>query len=277
MATTTNYSWTTPDDTNYVKDGASAIRTLGSAIDSTLKTQIDAQIPDSLLTTKGDLIAATGASTPARLGVGTNGQVLVADSTASTGVAWASSGASVALTPSVTGTYLKRQHTATCGSVLLTATNTTYYFPVYIGSGTFDRITIISGDSGTGSFPLRLGVYNSSSTTGLPSTVLFDAGTVTVSALSTVYEITINQTISRGLYYFAFNAQGTMGTLQMFTGGFSQPLNASSSYAAAFSQTASSNILGYSQSSVTGAFATAGTLTAETTASRFALMGMRYA
>ena len=89
MATTTNYGWTTPDDTALVKDGASAIRTLGSSIDSTLKTQIDAQIPDSLLTTKGDLIAATGASTPARLGVGTNGQVLTADSTAASGVAWA--------------------------------------------------------------------------------------------------------------------------------------------------------------------------------------------
>lgn len=36
MATTTNYGWTTPDNTGYVKDGALAIRTLGSAIDSTL-------------------------------------------------------------------------------------------------------------------------------------------------------------------------------------------------------------------------------------------------
>jgi hypothetical protein len=89
MPTTTNYGWTTPADTDLVKDGAAAIRTLGSSIDSTLKTQIDAQIPDSLLTTKGDLIAATGASTPARLGVGTNGQVLTADSTAANGVAWA--------------------------------------------------------------------------------------------------------------------------------------------------------------------------------------------
>ena len=36
MATTTNNGWTTPDDTSLVKDGASAIRTLGSAIDTTL-------------------------------------------------------------------------------------------------------------------------------------------------------------------------------------------------------------------------------------------------
>ena len=77
MPTTTNYGWTTPADTDLVKDGAAAIRTLGSSIDTTLKTQIDAQIPDSLLTTTGDIIYASGASTPARLGIGTTGQALV--------------------------------------------------------------------------------------------------------------------------------------------------------------------------------------------------------
>lgn len=46
----------------------------------------------SLFTTKGDLVVATGASTPARLGVGTNGQVLVADSTQAAGVKWGSAG-----------------------------------------------------------------------------------------------------------------------------------------------------------------------------------------
>jgi citrate lyase gamma subunit len=38
MATTTNYSWATPDDTDLVKDGAAAIRTLGSSIDTTVFT-----------------------------------------------------------------------------------------------------------------------------------------------------------------------------------------------------------------------------------------------
>jgi len=37
MATTTNYGWSTPDDTALVKDGASAIRTLGSSVDTTTK------------------------------------------------------------------------------------------------------------------------------------------------------------------------------------------------------------------------------------------------
>jgi hypothetical protein len=35
MATTTNYGWTTPDDSDPFKLGASAIRTLGSNIDTT--------------------------------------------------------------------------------------------------------------------------------------------------------------------------------------------------------------------------------------------------
>lgn len=36
MATTTNFGWETPDDTDYVKDGAAAMRTLGSSIDTSM-------------------------------------------------------------------------------------------------------------------------------------------------------------------------------------------------------------------------------------------------
>jgi len=48
---------------------------------------------DNILTTKGDLFAATSTSTPARVGVGANNTVLTADSTQSTGVKWATSAA----------------------------------------------------------------------------------------------------------------------------------------------------------------------------------------
>ena len=44
MATTTNFSWSTPDDTALVKNGASAIRTLGSSADSTVQGQFIASI-----------------------------------------------------------------------------------------------------------------------------------------------------------------------------------------------------------------------------------------
>lgn len=36
MATTTSFGWETPDDTDLVKDGAAAIRTLGNAIDTSM-------------------------------------------------------------------------------------------------------------------------------------------------------------------------------------------------------------------------------------------------
>jgi hypothetical protein len=50
-------------------------------------------IQNAIVDSKGDLIGATAADTPARLAVGTNGQVLTADSTAATGLAWATASA----------------------------------------------------------------------------------------------------------------------------------------------------------------------------------------
>lgn len=115
MATTTpNFGFDIPQSTDLVKDGATAIAALGNDIDAAfvdLKggttgqvlakasgTDLDfswvAQddsnaIQNAIVDAKGDLIAATAADTPARLAVGTNGQVLTADSTASTGLKWA--------------------------------------------------------------------------------------------------------------------------------------------------------------------------------------------
>ena len=70
MATTTNYGWVTPDDTSLVKDGASAIRTLGSSVDTTTKNLN----PE---TTLGDIAYRSSTSdVNTRLGIGSTGQVL---------------------------------------------------------------------------------------------------------------------------------------------------------------------------------------------------------
>jgi hypothetical protein len=112
--TTTNFGWDIPQSTDLVKDGATAIATLGQDIDTAMVdlkggttgqvlskasgTDLDftwvAQddsnaIQNAIVDAKGDLIAATAADTPARLAVGTNGHVLTADSTAATGIKWA--------------------------------------------------------------------------------------------------------------------------------------------------------------------------------------------
>lgn len=89
MATTTNYSWTTPDDTALVKDGAAAIRSLGTAIDSTVFTNAGNAINKTIVDAKGDIIAATAADTVSRLAVGANDTVLTADSSTATGLKWA--------------------------------------------------------------------------------------------------------------------------------------------------------------------------------------------
>jgi hypothetical protein len=70
MATTTNYGWTTPDDTALVKDGAAAIRTLGTSVDTTTKNLNPS-------TTLGDIeYRSSTANTNTRLGIGSTGQVL---------------------------------------------------------------------------------------------------------------------------------------------------------------------------------------------------------
>ena len=70
MANTTNYNWETPDDTDLVKDGAAAIRTLGSSIDTTTKNLN----PE---TTTGDIAYRSAtANVNNRLAIGSAGQVL---------------------------------------------------------------------------------------------------------------------------------------------------------------------------------------------------------
>jgi hypothetical protein len=72
----------------------------------------NAAIPKSVVTTKGDVVTATASATPARLGVGSNGQVLTADSTTATGIKWA--------TPAVrTGWTFLTSGSVTSGSTLV--------------------------------------------------------------------------------------------------------------------------------------------------------------
>jgi hypothetical protein len=102
MASTPIYNWPTPDNTDLVKNGALAIRTLGDAIDTTM----DTMIPETIFAAKGDLLGASANDTPAVLTVGADGETLVADSSTSTGLAYKSAATLypwVAYTPSFNG------------------------------------------------------------------------------------------------------------------------------------------------------------------------------
>jgi hypothetical protein len=181
--TTTNFGWDIPQSTDLVKDGADAIAALGQDIDTAfvdLKggttgqvlakasgTDLDfswvAQddsnaIQNAIVDAKGDLIAATAADTPARLAVGTNGQLLSADSAEATGLKW--------INPSSSASGLTLVKTQTIGtgvsSVTVTdAFSTTYENYMIILSGGVGNanssVSLKLGSTSTGYY--RLGFY----------------------------------------------------------------------------------------------------------------------
>ena len=108
---TTNFGWVMPTSTDLVTDLPADFAIFGQAVDTSMAelkggttgqvlsktsntdmdftwvTSDDANaIQNTIVDAKGDLIAASGADTPARLAVGNNGETLVADSSTSTGL-----------------------------------------------------------------------------------------------------------------------------------------------------------------------------------------------
>lgn len=84
-----------------------------NGVTSAIQTQLDAKVAKSAYTAKGDILAASAASTPAALTVGANGKVLTADSGETTGMKWATPAATLFVPPTIqtcttgTGTYNK--------------------------------------------------------------------------------------------------------------------------------------------------------------------------
>jgi hypothetical protein len=97
---------------------------------STLQAAADAlAVVKSILTTKGDLYIATAASTPARLGVGTDGQVLTANAASASGVKW--SNGPVDSQASRYGLKLATISTATCVDHFTVAAGLAVFVLVY--------------------------------------------------------------------------------------------------------------------------------------------------
>ena len=161
MATTTNYGWTTPDDTALVKDGAAAIRTLGSSVDTTTKNLN----PE---TTLGDIAyRSSTANVKTRLGLGTAGQVLAVNSGA-TAPQW--------ITPAGGGLTLISEYVANAeSSIVFSSISQSYKQLLMIWSG-------IRHSAASNSFGLRFNNdsgtnYYMSGGNGLNTTAAYDVHT----------------------------------------------------------------------------------------------------
>ena len=80
---------------------------------------------NGLLTEKGDVITAADMDTPAKLLVGTDGQVLTADSTADTGLAWATAGTGGGASPIRQRPHGCRSHRPSAATTSSSTTPTT--------------------------------------------------------------------------------------------------------------------------------------------------------
>ncbi len=157
----------------------------------------------------------------------------------------------------VTGRFYRSPAVNVLTSTFAPVVDRTYYMPFYVRqNNTFDRIGFVSGSTFSGTGVVRLGIYND--TDGFPSTVVLDAGTVSVTALNTTYTITISKTLPVGWYWLAFNSQ-TVGSVNSFYG-----TNLAGYFIADLGMTAMINnaTQGYTQNvNVSSGFATAGSLT----------------
>lgn len=108
-------------------------------VTSAIQTQLDAKIAKSLVDAKGDILVGSADNTVARLGVGTNGYLLTANSSATNGVEWAAAPISLPDQTGNTGKYL-----TTDGS---SASWATLVVPIETGTATVSSNTATTVDT----------------------------------------------------------------------------------------------------------------------------------
>jgi hypothetical protein len=97
LSLTFSESWLNPSGDNLlavkIQNGSAGMFTAYHVTGDTTAPGTDTQyIPKSIVTTKGDVIVGGSSANPVRLGVGTNGYVLTANSAATNGVDWEAGG-----------------------------------------------------------------------------------------------------------------------------------------------------------------------------------------
>lgn len=169
----------------------------------------------SVVTTKGDLYVATASGAVARLGVGSDTQVLTADSTQTTGVKWAAGGAGSYSLPDGIDPPSGDSHVVPPGPVstnLATVSGTGFFVPVPMGANTrtLNEIALdVTGASGAS------GVFRAvlfSATGRRPNVSLIDFGTISATSTGVQSWTALSQLMSANtLYYLAIIPQVAAG------------------------------------------------------------------
>jgi hypothetical protein len=213
MATTTNYGWTTPNDTDLVKDGASAIRTLGQSIDTTfaeLKGGTSGQMLTKASNTDLDLVWITPqigditsiTATSPLTGGGTTGDVTVGiqagsttqsgalqltDSTSSTSTTTAATPNSVKSAFDTATTANTTANAAIAKSTVTTAGDIIYRnatVPTRLGIGTAGQVLTVNA----GATAPEWATASGSGGMTLLSTTTLSGTTTTISSISGSYK-----------------------------------------------------------------------------------------
>lgn len=260
MSVTPNYNWPLIEPTDFVTNLPADFEAFGDAVDATvdgIETTANAALPETIIDAAGDLIYGSAADTAARLAIGTAGQVLKVNSGA-TAPEWddaAGGGSSNYYVATGRNLYVQSPFADAVTNQDPTE-DVTYYMPIYLPTCTIDRIGIRAGSSFSGSATVRLGIYGS--TDNEPDNLILDAGTVSVTSASTNYQITISQSVTEGIYWLAINQQTAQNGQQVYVGGNNNFLLQARTAIGLSPLTPIQN--GYRQTSVSGAFANAGTL-----------------
>jgi hypothetical protein len=157
--------------------------------------------------------------------------------------------------PFISGYYYRSPSPSSITATAVAAVNTSYYHPFFVSvATTFDRIQARAGSTFSGSAVVRLGIYGT--TAGKPSTLILDAGTISLAAAFATGSITISQTLQPGLYWLTANSQ-TAATVNTYYG---VQASGAVAYIGQPILTDYTTVVYFTQASVTGAFANAGTL-----------------
>lgn len=161
-------------------------------------------LPDA----KGDILTATAADTPARLGVGSNGQVLTANSATSTGLEWAtpSSGGGAPFAVIPRAAYIQAGGAITVRSSKAATLNAMYLLPIPIlSAATVSAIAFELTNSTVGAVA-RLGFY-ASNASYLPDALIVDLGTFTADTTGARTVTGLSQALSAGVPWVAITFQ----------------------------------------------------------------------